>query len=91
MDKGTKGNVSSVLKGYQCYFYNHQHKMPETLNPDEHERTTSHTLRRSYATNRLIQLRKKFDEKQARAIVIAELGHGEQRTELLKCYCGGVL
>ena len=91
VDKGTKGNVSSVLKGYQCYFYNHQYDMPETLNPDEHERTTSHTLRRSYATNRLIQLRKKFDETQARAIVISELGHGEQRTELLKCYCGGVL
>ena len=91
VDKNIKGNVSSTLKGYQCFFYNHQNEMAKTLNPSGEERVTSHTLRRSYATNRLVELRKKHSEKEARKIVISELGHGEQRTELLRCYCGSIL
>jgi len=90
-NKTIKGNVSSVLKGYQCFYYNHQNEMPKTLNPSGEERVTSHTLRRSYATNRLIELRKSLSEKEAKKIVISELGHGEQRTELIKCYCGSIL
>lgn len=91
VDKSIKGNVASRLKSYQCFYYNHRHELPCTLNPHEYEHISSHTLRRSFASNQLIKYRKRYDEKVAREKVITDLGHGKHRTELLKCYCGGVM
>ena len=91
VDKSIPKNVASVLKSYQNFFYQYKNALPYTLNPNEYENISSHTLRRSFASNQLVKYRQHLPEKLARQKVIEELGHGKQRTDLLKCYCGGVL